>query len=85
MTVEAEVRNFTINFGPVHPSAHGVLRLILELDGGVHILRKDKDAARDAWLTARAGFTVLRFDNEAVLDNPAVVLEAVRNHAARTH
>ena len=30
---EAEVRNFTINFGPVHPSAHGVLRLILELDG----------------------------------------------------
>jgi NADH:ubiquinone oxidoreductase subunit D len=30
---EAEVRNFTINFGPVHPSAHGVLRLVLELDG----------------------------------------------------
>ncbi|MHA6692369.1 NADH-quinone oxidoreductase subunit D [Devosia sp. A449] len=35
MTVEADVRNFTINFGPVHPSAHGVLRLILELDGEV--------------------------------------------------
>ncbi|KFC72482.1 NADH-quinone oxidoreductase subunit D [Devosia sp. LC5] len=35
MTVEAEVRNFTINFGPVHPSAHGVLRLILELDGEI--------------------------------------------------
>jgi len=32
---EAEVRNFTINFGPVHPSAHGVLRLILELDGEI--------------------------------------------------
>ncbi|KKB08478.1 NADH dehydrogenase [Devosia geojensis] len=30
---EVEVRNFTLNFGPVHPSAHGVLRLILELDG----------------------------------------------------
>ena len=30
---EAEVRNFTVNFGPVHPSAHGVLRLVLELDG----------------------------------------------------
>ena len=29
------VRNFTINFGPVHPSAHGVLRLILELDGEI--------------------------------------------------
>ena len=35
MTLEADVRNFTINFGPVHPSAHGVLRLILELDGEV--------------------------------------------------
>jgi NADH-quinone oxidoreductase subunit D len=28
-------RNFTINFGPRHPAAHGVLRLILELDGEV--------------------------------------------------
>jgi NADH-quinone oxidoreductase subunit D len=32
---ELDVRNFTINFGPIHPSAHGVLRLILELDGEV--------------------------------------------------
>jgi NADH-quinone oxidoreductase subunit D len=30
-----EVRNFTINFGPQHPAAHGVLRLVLELDGEV--------------------------------------------------
>ncbi|RYE54068.1 MAG: NADH-quinone oxidoreductase subunit D, partial [Rhizobiaceae bacterium] len=30
---EVDVRNFTINFGPVHPSAHSVLRMILELDG----------------------------------------------------
>jgi len=30
-----ESRNFTINFGPQHPAAHGVLRLILELDGEV--------------------------------------------------
>ncbi|QKK01779.1 MAG: NADH-quinone oxidoreductase subunit D [Pseudomonadota bacterium] len=29
----SEIRNFTINFGPQHPAAHGVLRLILELDG----------------------------------------------------
>ncbi|HVW90971.1 MAG TPA: NADH-quinone oxidoreductase subunit D [Devosia sp.] len=32
---EAEVRNFTINFGPQHPSAHGVLRLVVELDGEI--------------------------------------------------
>ena len=32
---EVDVRNFTINFGPIHPSAHGVLRLILELDGEI--------------------------------------------------
>ncbi len=32
---EAATRNFTINFGPQHPAAHGVLRLVLELDGEV--------------------------------------------------
>ncbi|NVO16457.1 MAG: NADH-quinone oxidoreductase subunit D [Rhodoplanes sp.] len=32
---EASVRSFTINFGPQHPSAHGVLRLLLDLDGEV--------------------------------------------------
>jgi NADH-quinone oxidoreductase subunit D len=36
MTTEtAASRNFTINFGPQHPAAHGVLRLVLELDGEV--------------------------------------------------
>ncbi|MBT8442570.1 MAG: NADH-quinone oxidoreductase subunit D [Gammaproteobacteria bacterium] len=29
----AEIQNFTLNFGPQHPAAHGVLRLILEMDG----------------------------------------------------
>lgn len=32
---EVDVRNFNINFGPQHPAAHGVLRLVLELDGEV--------------------------------------------------
>ncbi len=32
---EPELRNFTMNFGPQHPAAHGVLRLVLELDGEV--------------------------------------------------
>jgi NADH-quinone oxidoreductase subunit D len=32
---EHQLRNFSINFGPQHPAAHGVLRLVLELDGEV--------------------------------------------------
>ncbi len=32
---EADIRSFNINFGPQHPAAHGVLRLVLELDGEV--------------------------------------------------
>ena len=32
---EQQIRNFNINFGPQHPAAHGVLRLVLELDGEV--------------------------------------------------
>lgn len=32
---ETDIRNFTINFGPVHPAAHGVLRMVLELNGEV--------------------------------------------------
>ena len=31
----AEIKNYSINFGPQHPAAHGVLRLVLELDGEV--------------------------------------------------
>ena len=32
---ETQIRNFTFNFGPQHPAAHGVLRLVLEMDGEV--------------------------------------------------
>ncbi len=35
-----EIKNYTLNFGPQHPSAHGVLRLILELDGET-VVRSD--------------------------------------------
>jgi NADH-quinone oxidoreductase subunit D len=34
-SAQPEKRNFTINFGPQHPAAHGVLRLVLELDGEI--------------------------------------------------
>jgi NADH-quinone oxidoreductase subunit D len=30
-----KIKNFTINFGPQHPAAHGVLRLVLEMNGEV--------------------------------------------------
>jgi len=29
----ADIKNYTLNFGPQHPAAHGVLRLVLEIDG----------------------------------------------------
>ncbi len=32
---ETQIRNFNLNFGPQHPSAHGVLRLVLEMDGEI--------------------------------------------------
>jgi NADH-quinone oxidoreductase subunit D len=38
---EVSTRNFTINFGPQHPAAHGVLRMVLELDGEI-VTRVDR-------------------------------------------
>ena len=35
-----ELKNYTLNFGPQHPAAHGVLRLVLELEGET-IVRAD--------------------------------------------
>jgi len=35
MTTEVALKNLTMNFGPQHPAAHGVLRLVLEMDGEV--------------------------------------------------
>ncbi len=40
MSDVAEIRNYTMNFGPQHPAAHGVLRLVLEMDGET-IVRAD--------------------------------------------
>nr|WP_235562876.1 endonuclease domain-containing protein [Brevundimonas sp. Root1423] len=57
------------------------LKLVIELDGGVHRLREVEDAERDLKL-AEAGFTVLRFANEGFLRNPNDLLDAIRRHAA---
>ena len=35
MTNQVDIKNLTLNFGPQHPAAHGVLRLVLEMDGEV--------------------------------------------------
>ncbi|MBM3569167.1 MAG: NADH-quinone oxidoreductase subunit D [Alphaproteobacteria bacterium] len=35
MTADPQIKNYNINFGPQHPAAHGVLRLVLELDGEI--------------------------------------------------
>lgn len=35
---EKECKNIVLNFGPQHPAAHGVLRLVLELDGEVSVI-----------------------------------------------
>ncbi|SJM61181.1 DNA methylase, putative [Brevundimonas diminuta 3F5N] len=55
------------------------LKLVVEVDGGIHRLTEARDADRDAWL-AEAGYTVLRFDNSAILHNPNFVFDAVRRH-----
>jgi hypothetical protein len=34
-TRKRQIKNFTLNFGPQHPAAHGVLRLVLEMNGEV--------------------------------------------------
>jgi len=34
-TKNRQIQNFTLNFGPQHPAAHGVLRLVLEMNGEV--------------------------------------------------
>ena len=41
----AEIKNYTLNLGPQHPAAHGVLRLVLELDGEV-VQRADPQIGR---------------------------------------
>ena len=35
MANKTKIENYSMNFGPQHPAAHGVLRLVLELDGEV--------------------------------------------------
>ncbi len=51
-------------------------RLVVELDGGIHSVKRKKDSKRDAWMKARE-FTVLRFANKHFLDDPESVLRTI--------
>lgn len=57
------------------------IRLIIELDGGVHDLHEARGAVRDERLRL-AGYTVLRFRNTEFSKNPAVVMDAIRRHTS---
>ena len=61
-----------INMGPQHPSTHGVLRLVIEVDGGQHS-QSESDKKRDADLRVE-GFRIVRYWNTDVLKNPDGVL-----------
>ena len=56
------------------------IRLIVEVDGGVHALRTHDDKRRDDWLRSQ-GFTVIRFTNGDVRDRLNEVLARVRSFA----
>ena len=45
-----DIQNYTLNFGPQHPAAHGVLRMVLELDGEV-VQRADPHMEAPDWWT----------------------------------
>ena len=56
------------------------LRLAIELDGAVHTTQREHDAEREELLSA-AGYTILRFPNEAIQHDLPAVLETIRNAA----
>jgi very-short-patch-repair endonuclease len=79
-----------LHFRRQHPIGRFVLdfycpaaRLVVELDGGVHVTRRQRDAERTEMLRA-GGYWVLRFRNEEVIDNVESVLNRIRSAALKT-
>ncbi|HSK78973.1 MAG TPA: endonuclease domain-containing protein [Thermoanaerobaculia bacterium] len=60
------------------------LKLVIEVDGGVHELpyQKAHDENRDTYLRS-LGYTILRLPNEQILTDPATVMRRIRNEAQR--
>ena len=59
---------------------HHRAKLVIEVDGGQHDERKDRDRVRDAWLESQ-GYRVLRFWNNEVLGNTEGVVTAIISEA----
>ena len=68
----ADIKNYTLNFGPQHPAAHGVLRLVLELDGEV-IQRADPHIGLLHRATEKLAETRTWIQNVFVLDGGYLV------------
>ena len=71
---QVPIGRYVVNFASLS------IRLIVEVDGGVHDLRTFDDAKRDAWLRSQ-GFRVIRFTNAQVRDQINDVLAEIRKHA----
>ncbi len=76
----AEIKNYTLNFGPQHPAAHGVLRLVLELDGEV-IQRADPHIGLLHRATEKLAETRTWIQNVPYMDRLDYVSIMVNEHA----
>jgi len=79
----ADIQNYTLNFGPQHPAAHGVLRMVLELDGEV-VVRADphigllhrateKLAEQKTWLQSVPYLDRLDYTSMLINEHPYVM------------
>src|SRR3982751_6314395 len=76
----ADIRNYTMNFGPQHPAAHGVLRLVLELDGEV-IQRADPHIGLLHRATEKLAETPTYIQTVAYMDRLDYVSMMANEHA----
>ena len=76
----AEIKNYTMNFGPQHPAAHGVLRLVLELDGEV-VQRADPHIGLLHRATEKLAETRTYIQNLPYMDRLDYVSMMVNEHA----
>jgi NADH-quinone oxidoreductase subunit D len=76
----AQIKNYTLNFGPQHPAAHGVLRLVLELDGEV-IQRADPHIGLLHRATEKLAETRTWIQNVPYMDRLDYVSMMVNEHA----